>query len=222
MENMLDKLQLKDFAGERLQAIGKYSLTELMDLRVDDIKFLGDINSQKFIDRMNELKTKPIYDYQIIGALGFTGIAQEKWKLILSKFSILSLMANYDKEDFVSTLTAVKGIGPSTAETIKNEMWFFIKDLTRIIEMDNLITTYGRTSSNSKVIRFTGFRNKALLEDLLSKGIDAGEGSVTKATDILLIPCEGFTSSKTQKADKYNVMIVPVDEFINNMDKYIY
>lgn len=221
MENMLDKLQLKDFAGERLQSIGKYSLTELMDLTVDDVKFLGEINSQKFVSRMNELKTKPIYDYQIIGALGFTGIAQEKWKLILSNFSLQYLLDNYDKDNFVSTLVAIKGIGPSTAETIKNEMWFFIKDLTRIIEMKNVIPSYGNKNNNSKVIRFTGFRDKALVERLNSMGIDAGEGAVTKKTNILLVPCEGFTSTKTIKAEKDNIMIVPVDEFITNMDKYL-
>ena len=221
MENMLDKLQLKDFAGERLQSIGKYSLTELMDLTVDDVKFLGEINSQKFVSRMNELKTKSIYDYQIIGALGFTGIAQEKWKLILSNFSLQYLLDNYNKDNFVSTLVAIKGIGPSTAETIKNEMWFFIKDLTRIIEMKNVIPSYGNKNNNSKVIRFTGFRDKALVERLNSMGIDAGEGAVTKKTNILLVPCEGFTSTKTIKAEKDNIMIVPVDEFITNMDKYL-
>ena len=220
MENMLDKLQLKDFAGERLQSIGKYSLTELMDLTVDDVRFLGEINSQKFIDRMNELKTKPIYDYQIVGALGFTGIAQEKWKLILSNFSLLGLMSNYDKPEFVEMLTAIKGIGPATAETIKNEMWFFIKDLTRIIEMKNVITSYGN-ELNTKIIRFTGFRDKALMDKLNSMGFDAGEGSVTKKTDILLVPCEGFTSTKTIKAQKDNIMIVPVEDFINDMDKYL-
>lgn len=221
MENMLDKLQLKDFAGERLQSIGKYSLSELMDLTVDDVKFLGEVNSQKFIDRMNELKTKPIYDYQIVGALGFTGIAQEKWKLILTNFSLLGLMSNYENDDFVPTLTAIKGIGPATAETIKNEMSFFIKDLTRIIEMQNVITSYGNQNNNSKVIRFTGFRDKALVERLNSMGFDAGEGSVTKKTDILLVPCEGFTSTKTMKAEKDNIMIVPVEDFITNMDKYL-
>ena len=221
MENMLDKLQLKDFAGERLQSIGKYSLSELMDLTVDDVKFLGEVNSQKFIDRMNELKTKPIYDYQIVGALGFTGIAQEKWKIILTNFSLLGLMVNYQNDDFVPTLTAIKGIGPATAETIKNEMSFFIKDLTRIIEMQNVITSYGNQNNNSKVIRFTGFRDKALVERLNSMGFDAGEGSVTKKTDILLVPCEGFTSTKTMKAEKDNIMIVPVEDFITNMDKYL-
>lgn len=220
MENMLDKLQLKDFAGERLQSIGKYSLTELMDLTVDDVRFLGEINSQKFVERMNELKTKPIYDYQIVGALGFTGIAQEKWKLILTNFSLLGLMTNYNKPGFVETLTSVKGIGPATAETIRNEMWFFIKDLTRIVEMENIITCYGN-NVETKVIRFTGFRDKALVERLKSMGFDAGEGSVTKKTDILLIPCEGFTSTKTAKAEKDNIMIVPVEDFIANMDKYL-
>ena len=70
-----------------------------------------------------------IYDYQIVGSLGFTGIAQEKWKIILSKFSLLWLINNYEKDEFISMITAIKGIGPNTAETIKNEMSFFIKDL---------------------------------------------------------------------------------------------
>lgn len=220
MENMLDKLQLKDFAGERLQSIGKYSLTELMDLTVDDVRFLGEINSQKFIERMNELKTKPIFDYQIVGALGFTGIAQEKWRLILTRFSLQWLIDRYNTPGFEESLTSLKGIGPATAETIRNEMWFFIKDLTRIVEMENIITSYGN-NVETKVIRFTGFRDKALVERLKSMGFDAGEGSVTKKTDILLIPCEGFTSTKTAKAEKDNIMIVPVEDFIANMDKYL-
>lgn len=221
MENMLDKLQLKDFAGERLQSIGKYSLSELMDLRVDDIKFLGDINSQKFIDRMNYLKTKPIYDYQIVGALGFTGIAQEKWKLILTNFSLHWLLSNYNNDQFVPMITAIKGIGPATAETIQTEMSFFTKDITRILEMKNIIPSYGNNDINSKIIRFTGFRNKELMERLNNMGFDAGEGSVTKKTDILLVPCEGFTSTKTIKAQKDNIQIVPVEDFIIDMDKYL-
>ena len=52
-------------------------------------------------------------------------------------------------------------------------------------------------------------------------GCDAGEGSVTKKTDILLVPCEGYTSTKTMKAEKDNIMIVPVEDFIANMDKYL-
>ena len=38
-----------------------------------------------FIDRVNELRTQPIYDYKIVGSIGFSNIAVETWKKILNK-----------------------------------------------------------------------------------------------------------------------------------------
>ena len=59
------------------------------------------------------------------------------------------------------------------------------------------------------------------MEKLNSMGCDAGEGSVTKGTDILLIPTAGFNSSKIEKAKKYGIPIIPVDDFITNMNDYL-
>ena len=71
-------------------------------------------------------------------------------------------------------------------------------------------------------IRFTGVRNKQLAELLNTAGCDAGEGSITKDTDILLIPYEGFTSSKVTKAmSNPQIKIVPIQQFIDNMNDYI-
>lgn len=220
-ENMFDKLRIKDFAGERLELIGKFHLIDLLNTTEDEVKFLGEINSKKFIERMNELKTKPIYDYQIIGALGFTGIAMEKWKLILSKYTLQELMqmAN-DEAIFKESLTDIKGIGGQTANIIYDEMSYFNMDLTTILNMKNVIVSKN-IENKGKVIRFTGFRDKNLVETLQSLGHDAGEGAVSKKTDLLLIPCEGFHSTKTAKAEKDGIIIIPVQEFITNMDKYL-
>ena len=72
-------------------------------------------------------------------------------------------------------------------------------------------------------IRFSGIRNKQLSEQLNTAGYDADDsGSVTKNTKILLIPYEGFNSSKVSKAMKNpGTLIIPIQDFIDKMDEYL-
>ena len=64
-------------------------------------------------------------------------------------------------------------------------------------------------------------KENQLLECFNSYDAD-DSGSVTKNTDILLIPYEGFSSSKVTKAMKNpQTKIIPIQEFIDNMDNYI-
>ena len=86
--------------------------------------------------------------------------------------------------------------------------------------MSNIIPSKG--ASFGKSIRFTGFRDEELVEKLNAMGHDAsGIAGLTKATDILLIPYEGFTSSKTAKAAKNGTQIVAVQQFKDNINKYL-
>ncbi len=217
MIGMLQKLNLKDFAEASLTAIAKFSLSELLNLRKEDILFLGDVTSDKFIERMNELKTTPIYDYRIIGSIGFTGVAIEKWKLILSKYT-LSEILNMNLDNLKSMLIQIKGIGPMTADTLIQEFEFHRTDLEYINKMPNVINSKGVKSG--KKIRFTGFRNAELVEKLISMGHDASDGGVTKTTDILLVPYPGYTSTKTSSVAE-NTLIVDITSFLQNMEKYL-
>ena len=71
-----------------------------------------------------------------------------------------------------------------------------------------------------KQIRFTGCRDQQLAELLCNAGYDADDSSVTKKTDILLIPYKGFVSGKVTKAPQ-NCMIVPIADFKSNMEFYL-
>lgn len=219
MVGMLKKLNLRDFAEESLRKIAKFSFRDLMETKLEDISFLGEVNSKKLLSQLDIIKHTPIYDYKILGSLGFTGIAIEKWKLIMSKYNINELLAMSENELRLA-LTQIKGIGPGTVETILNEMNFYRDDLNYIASMKNIMCSKNAVF-NGKIIRFTGFRNKELCKTLCDMGHDASEGGVTKATDILLIPHRGFTSSKTGRCGEHT-LIVPVDEFISDMNKYLY
>lgn len=217
MTNMLQKLNLKDFSEESLKAVARFSLSELFSLTEKDVRVLGPNSSKLFIERLNEIKTKPIYDYKIVGALGFTGIAIEKWKVIFKEIP-LDYIIWLPAEELYTRLVSIKGIGPGAANTITNEREFFMNDLLTISRMTNVIPSKGISSGKS--VRFSGVRDKELVDLLNERGMDAnGDTGVTKTTDILIIPYAGFTSAKVKSAGP-NTLVIPIDEFKANIDVY--
>ena len=218
MTSMLDKLDIKDFSEASIVKIGKFKLVDLVKLTKEDLAFLGEVTSQKFIDRMITLMTKPIFDYRIMGALGFEGVATEKWKTILSVYSLPELVDMF-YNNRLCELVNIKGVGPGTADIINTQFKFFFDDIVFIMSMPNVIKSKGTTN---KTIRFTGIRDALLVSQLNDMGHNAGEGSVSNKTDILIVPSANYTSTKTTKASSNgHTIIVPIDEFRENMNKYL-
>lgn len=218
--NMMDKLNLKDFGENTFRFLGTKSFSELMNYKFEDLAPLGNINAQKLLDRINEIKTVPVYDYNLIGSIGFTGIAKETWKKILNVVSLDEIIS-LSNEDLYCKLQSIKGIGHATIETILNERISLAPDLNLIASMNNVIKSTGM-SNNQKTIRFTGCRpSDDLFAYLTSKGCDArGDAGVTKNTDVLVVPYIGFTSSKVSKVGP-NTKIVDWSAFNVDPDAYL-
>ena len=221
MVNMITKLEIRDFGQETIDKIQENltvnSLVDLLNLTVEDVSFLGPNLSKMFIDRVHHLKNDPIYDYQIMGALGFTNVAEAKWRKILHEIALTYIIYD-DPETLRYKLTSIKTIGPSVADTIIAEREAYMDDLDTILAMNNIIPSTGVQFGLK--IRFTGIRDKNLVDVLSKEGYDIGEGSVTKDTDILIVPEAGYVSSKTKKAGP-NTLIIPYQEFVSNLDKYL-
>lgn len=58
------------------------------------------------------------------------------------------------------------------------------------------------------------------MEELVKLGYDASDKSVTRDTYILLIPHEGYTSTKLDKIGP-DTKVVVVDEFKQHMEYYL-
>jgi hypothetical protein len=218
---MLAKLNLKGFGDSMIEAIDKFSLRELINLDMDYLApRVGSTNAANFMALMEKLKTETIYDYTIIGSLGFSGIAAKKWQNLFSRTTINGIIHLYEDGHLEEFLKNTKGVGPVTAETICNEMPDYIDDIRYIRDnMPNVIESYGVITG--KQIRFSGCRNLLLEQQLFNAGHDAdSNSSVTKQTDILLVPYEGYTSSKTKKMPETGV-IVPIQDFMSNMEYYL-
>lgn len=229
MTNMLQKLNIKGFAEASIKALECNHLYELYDLLPEYyVEKLGEADGNSMVEALLTLARGPVNDYVIMGALGFTSIARKKWKAILDKISIVQLRDLYRSsgsiEEFQAKLfQAVPNIGEITCRTIAKEFPFFDLDIVFIINTFHYIDSLGSSAfeEGKLQIRFTGIRNKQLSELLCNAGYDADDSSsVTKKTDILLVPYDGFKSSKVSKVSP-NCKIVPLEMFINNPKIFI-
>lgn len=227
--DMLAKLNFKGFAEESVKRLGLTGFNDLVNGMTEKrcVEALGKADGAEFIDQLSKFLTDKQFDYVILGSLGFTNLASAKWKKILNKVSVDELVS-LDNFSLSSKLqTKPDKIGPKTIDTVLTERPLFMNDLVAISKMPNLIKG-GSMNNNSgcKVIRFSGCRDQELMMALTRMGHDCSEGSVTKNTDILLVPYVGFNSTKVTAAIKNNMKgsntrVIPVTDFRNNPIGYL-
>lgn len=229
MVNMFAKLNIKGFAEATFKALKKTHLYELADISQEEaILLLGQADGSRFFYEVGKLIVEPQNDFIVMGALGFTSIAYKKWRTILEKVTIremCEIAENSNSPDvfYMSLVQKVGKVGDITLRTIVNEWNFFVKDIQFIVTKMNIVDSYGSSSEDKIHIRFSGFRNQLLVEQLNNLGFDADDNSgVTKDTNILLIPFDGYSSGKVNKALSNSfTKIFTKDYFIKHSEQII-
>ena len=90
----------------------------------------------------------------------------------------------------------------------------------RIEETVEALLTKGEYAEGQILVLYDRYAS-ASGEELLGGTWDADENaSVTKKTDILIVPYTGFTSNKTNKVSE-NCRIIPIDQFMSNLDEIL-
>lgn len=240
----LSKLGIVGFAEESVRALyNKYwmlgpDVEELQNFstivnadKTSLIDVLGKADGESLYIQITNLTNILIPDYVYFAALGFTGIGKETWKKIFKvvhcreMFKVLNAegsLTEYGRRGLVDILLSIKGIGESVVDIIFREWRFFYDDIVEFL-YGNFKHVFSKDlqSTDQKIIRFSGCRNK-ILEDLLCRmGHDAdGSAGVTKETDILIVPDANFTSTKTAKLSA-DAMKVPIYDFVMNIDDYV-
>lgn len=224
LTNMMAKLQFNGFAEETISQLNINSFHELMQLKLQDVEFLGPLTAQSLITQIEELKVKGLPDYVLVGALGFTNCAAAVWKKIFSVITLHQLIKLADLsyidgvDDIWHILVDIPSIGEKIAQTICYEIPDYVADLMYIRDHVRYKITYG---SKSIKMRFTGFRDKDLTSRLTEAGVDMSEGSVTKDTTFLVVPYEGYNTGKKYKdANKYGVSIITRNDLEEHFSDY--
>ena len=207
LTNTLAKLSVKGFSTSTIRALEATRLSQLYSFTQDELEArLGPTNAVNFSKALTDLRNAGLPDYRLIGAIGFTGIAEKTWKTILEQFPIERVMTEPD-ETFCH-LMAIDNIGERTVETIIKERPFFIPELQFIFSTFRFTRTppYNPNAAPKVKVCFSGTRDRQLAEMLNKTGhydanVDAG---ITKSTELLIVPNAGYNQgSKIGKAFKW-------------------
>ena len=218
MVNTLQKMNIKGFAESAINALNLTHLYEIENMSEQWlIDTLGQADGKSFYSIIQSILTDQWLDYIIVGALGFPGVAHKKWQAILQQVPLNIIndmyLSSQTEEEFRMKLEAsVPKIGEQTAVVIAHEFSFFAKDIDFILRRVHLMTST-LVTEGTLVVRMSGFRNSTLCELLSTFGIDISDGSVTKRTNILVIPYQGFDSKKVHDAIKYGIQVMSLEEF---------
>ena len=227
MTNMLQKMNVKGFAESTIKALGVRHFIDLMYLTYDQVALqIGPINASNFMEAIDQIKNGNMFDYIVVGSLGFTGVATNTWKAIFNSIRLKDLMfdlEHLEPDKVIAELCSINGIGYKTAKTIVDEYQYYRNDLSYILHQCCITQSLDNINllGKRKQIRFTGCRDLQLSEQLNKLGYDCdGKAGVTKDTDILLIPYAGYTSNKVSRVSK-NCLIIPIQEFKSDMQIYL-
>lgn len=197
LSNMLSKLNLKGFSTETIRALGVSRLRELLDMDVNRMQeILGDIRGKQLRDALDSLSTTSYPDYIILSSIGFTNIGPVTWQTILGYFTVDQIINGSDKE--LSVMRSLSSIGDRTYYTILEERQYF-KDELNIVNT-RMCYISSKSSSNKGQVRFTGVRDETLANLFRAKGYEVSEGAVSSKCSILIVPYNGYNSTKVNRA----------------------
>lgn len=221
LAGFFEALNIKNFSEAYLQRLGVIYLAEIYNMSTVELarRFNSTVLADKFkIGLTQGLNNR--FDYELMGALGFTSMGSSKWKTILSHMTITELIKLMKEPKLaLETISNIKGVGLKTATTVVEEFPLFERDINFILTLN-----YKEICKEAfrKSVRFSGVRDSSFIQVLNNIGFDAsGTAGLTKDTDILVIPHNGFTSSKVKKAEENGTLIVPIGEFKENPGKYL-
>jgi len=214
----LDKLGFKDISEDVVRSLDITDFSKLFGLLNADISLIvnhiGPITTNKLLDyiRYYIINKNPIQDYILMAALSFGNMATEKWKLILRTYSIRQLYG-MDEFQLRSIEELINGIGETNIQSIIDGFKIYKDDMNIILDNMNIIDSNNKPIGPKVVL--TGTRDPALIDIIHNLGYDCEDNySVTKDTKMLITADINSHSSKTEKAIKYNIPILSIDEFL--------
>lgn len=147
----------------------------------------------------------------LLGSIGIEGLSIKTFKKVLEYITMAEIIEfSHDKNyDF---FTVIPGIKDKTAKKLVdgiNSNLQLIKFLIQELQVNN----EPRSSGTFSVV-FTKIRDEEI-EKMIEEYGGVVSDSLTKNTSLLVIPEKGVNSSKVEKAKKYNIPVITIDEVEN-------
>ena len=149
----------------------------------------------------------------LLGSIGIEGLSTKMFKTVLEFMSLEEILSVSEENNYVF-FTVIPGIKDKTAKKLVNGINDNIETIRFLMKELNVVDN--KVKSDFTVVFTKVERTPERKQFIMDRGGELSE-SLTKDTDLLVIPTEGVTSSKIEKAKKYGIPIVTIDK----MEDYI-
>jgi NAD-dependent DNA ligase len=166
-------------------------------------RVFGDKTTEKILDRMYELKSKPIDVPKIVGYSGVLGYGLGVKRVE----KLLEDLGDIYKIPSKNRVIRVEGFSEKTAEKVVENYSMMLKFLDLCVSNGLKFASKKKKNPNVLKVCMTGFRDKSLEDACILSS------SVTKDCDYLVCKDKTKESGKTKKAKQLGVKIVSKDEF---------
>ena len=162
------------------------------------------------LDEIENKKT--VNEARFLSAIGIEGIGLKIFEKILGIITydeLMDLCFNY-KGKAIKTLVEIPGIKEKTAIKIIDGIKDNEKLILELEEILNLVS-FKKEKARFKAC-FTKIRPNDDLSDFITVKGGLATDTLTKDVDFLVIPMKGVTSSKTEKAQKWGIPVIALNE----------
>ncbi len=178
----------------------------------------GDRSVEKFAKELERVQVTPIEDWKILASLNIPGIGGGQSKDVLKCFT-LSEIKDLAREEKYSTLEAIEGYSNKRARQLILGVVHNSELLDKTISIfQNILISKAsddKYTEEMKDVCFTGKLDEPRTvyeKHATNVGLNP-VSSVSRSLDMLVVPDKSWSSSKTKKAERYDITILTIDEF---------
>ena len=189
-------------------------MRNLFDLTVSDLLTVEGFARKSAANLISELeKAKTVNDYQLLAALNIPGIGLNIARQLLTEHTISDLRTMSIEE-----LSECPGIGPERAAAIRNELNIQSSYLDELLSAVTPLHAE-KHDRTAKTICFTGKmpEKRSFYEKLAESHGYTPVSDVSKDLDLLVAADPAATGGKLDKAGKYGVKTVSLEEFLADL-----
>jgi len=207
---------------KKLYENGYTEIVDILHIRKKDlleIEGFQETLANKIINNI-KMALEKVNLIEIMNASNIFGNGLGKKKLALIFSSIPDVMKHKIDNNLKQKIINIDGFSDISANQFVNNLEgfkLFLKNLK--IKTHNLDSYIEKTQIKKNIV-FTGFRNSELEKYLESHKISV-KNTINTDTFLLIKKDKSSTSSKIQEANKKNIKVISLEEFMKNKNSYI-
>lgn len=204
--NYCTNLRIQQIGHNTLKTLSDYGyVNEIIDLyklknkayEIENLPNFGRLKTRAIINEIE--KKRELFDYEFFGAIGIGGLSLKTFKDIFKEISFKKFMELLNGQKFIeleAKLLSISGIAEKKAEILVN----YFKDENEFKKILKLLKELKIKNSQNNIAKpiaiISGFRDKALIEQIESQGYEVSENWSNKA-EILFVK-RGNTKTKKE------------------------